>query len=104
MNTESNSNAQTCLKFPSVLSFSLSKERLAILVSRNSSYPVSKNNTIAHHVTLPFQKFNLSQLPSNIKKAYEINWKPIFNMMEEVLNVEQFSSSSASYLSTQLMN
>ena len=59
------------------------------------SYPVFENSTSAYHTILPFQKFNLSQLPTTAKNTCKMNWKPIFNIIEKGLNIEQCKSLSA---------
>ena len=50
------------------------------------------NNASACHTILTFQKFNLLQLPSITKDVYKINWKPVFSVIEECLNTNQYRS------------
>ena len=94
VHADSNSNIQRMHQVPKCFKFPQADRKqgwqfwlLGIL-----SYPITKNNTTTYHAILPFQKFNLSQLPVAVKDTFKINWKPIYSMMEDGINIDQYRS------------
>ena len=95
---DSNSNVQKMYQVPKCFKFPQADRRQGwqFWLLGMPSCPATKNKTITHHAMLPFKKFNLLQLPSNMINAYKISWHPMFSMMKEGVNVEQCRSLSAS--------
>ena len=93
-----NSNIQRMYQVPKCFKFPQAdrKQGWQFWLLGIQSYPITKNNTTIYHAILPFQKFNLSQLPSGVKDAFKINWKPIYSIMEDGINIDQYRSLSIS--------